>query len=189
MDYNWNWSFPNRQITTPETAAIKATDGIKGFWNVTLTLKTYSLQPQFLTDVFGYTLQRQDGNRYRFVTDAVANAAIVDMVEVPGGTAGRSAAGTNHHVAFRVPDEAVQMAFRERSWVVDWILHQRSIVIIFYSLYFQEPGMLFEIATDSLVYSKMNHWTGNAPETAGAIWIYAQWDWKGIADIAIKEQD
>lgn len=133
-----------------ETAAIKATEGIKGFHDVTLTLKNIQPTAAILTDVFGYTLQQQDGNRYRFVTDAVENAAIVDMVEVPGGTAGHGAAGTNHHVAFRVHNEAVQMAFREKILSRGLNITPKINRDYFYSLYFREPGgVLFEIATDN----------------------------------------
>jgi len=100
--------------------------------------------------VFGYKLAEQEGNRYRFITDAVENAGIVDLLEAPDERAGYVAGGTNHHVAFRVKNEEEQMAFREK-------IAQRGLNITekidrnyFYSVYFREPGgVLFEIATDN----------------------------------------
>ncbi|MFT3823869.1 MAG: ring-cleaving dioxygenase [Chitinophagaceae bacterium] len=133
-----------------ETADVKAAEATKGFHNVTLTLRSIKPTATILTDVFGYSLQEQDGNRYRFVTDAVENAGIVDLLELPAEAAGHGAAGTNHHVAFRVPNETVQMEYYEK-------IRKRGLNITpkinrdyFYSLYFREPGgVLFEIATDN----------------------------------------
>ena len=51
-----------------------------------------------LTDIFGYKLLKQEGNFYRFITDAIENAAIVDIIEEPNGKPGIGAGGTNHHV-------------------------------------------------------------------------------------------
>ena len=55
---------------------------------------------EVLTDIFGYKLLKQEGNCYRFITDAIENAAIVDIIEEPNGKPGIVAGGTNHHVAF-----------------------------------------------------------------------------------------
>ena len=133
-----------------ETSEIKSDTAVKGFHSVVLTLKNITATASILTDIFGYRLLKQEGNLYRFVTDAVATASIVDLLEMPQGSQGVSAAGTNHHIAFRVKDEAVQMEFREK-------IESRGLNITpkinrdyFYSLYFREPGgVLFEIATDN----------------------------------------
>jgi len=133
-----------------ETADIKRDTATKGFHSTTLSLQRIDETAKILTDLFGYTLQAQEGNRYRFVTDAVDNAAIVDLLEIPDGQAGRNAAGTNHHVAFRVKNEEVQMEMRE-------LIRSKGLQITpqidrdyFFSLYFREPGgVLFEIATEN----------------------------------------
>jgi glyoxalase family protein len=71
-------------------------------------------------------------------------------VELPTGAPGRSAAGTNHHVAFRVKDETVQMEFREKIASKGLGITPKIDRDYFYSLYFREPGgVLFEIATDN----------------------------------------
>jgi len=142
--------------TTPE---VKATAATKGFHSVTLTLKSIGPTASVLTDVFGYELKAQEGNRYRFVTAGAAAAtagssgspaSIVDLVETPQGTRGLNGGGTNHHVAFRVPNEDVQMEFREK--ILSRGLHITPKINrdYFYSLYFREPGgVLFELATDN----------------------------------------
>jgi glyoxalase family protein len=54
-----------------------------------------------------------------------------------------------HHIAWRVTDDAAQLALRER--VVEVPLHATPVIdrTYFHSVYFREPGgVLFEIATD-----------------------------------------
>ena len=133
-----------------ETDEIKADNATKGFHNVTITTNKMQPTADVLTKVFGYRLLEQHVNRYRFITDAVDNANIVDLVEVQGEVAGHVAGGSVHHVAFRVSNEEVLMQYREK--IADMGLHITDKIDrnYFYSLYFREPGgVLFEIATDN----------------------------------------
>jgi glyoxalase family protein len=138
--------------TTTEVNEHAAT---KGFHSITLTLQNIDATAAILTDIFGYKLLQQEGNRYRFITDAIEGAAVVDIIEAPNMTPGRGAAGTNHHVAFRVKDDDVLMEYRE-------IIAKKGLSITpkidrdyFFSLYFREPGgVLFELATDNPGFSK-----------------------------------
>ena len=129
--------------------AIEENVATRGFHNITLTLAKVGKTVDILTDVFGYKLQDQKINRYRFVTDAVETAAIVDLVEVPEHR-GQVAGGTVHHVAFRVPDDAAQGIYRDK--LLSLGLNPTAIIDrnYFHSVYFREPGgVLFEIATDN----------------------------------------
>jgi glyoxalase family protein len=149
---NINLIVPNKtDLRTPwETTDIKKESATKGFHSVALTLKKIDETAKLLTDIFEYTLLLQEGNRFRFVTNTVENASIVDLIEEPDGQRGRNTAGTNHHVAFRVADDTVQMAFHEK--LMDRGLHVTPKIDrdYFYSIYFREPGgVLFEIATDN----------------------------------------
>lgn len=133
-----------------ETAEIKADVAIKGFHTVTLTLNDIKATSAILTKVFGYKQVEQDDNLYRYQTDAVKNAALVDLLEVPQAQRGLNAAGTNHHVAFRVNDEDTLMAFREKIMARGLQITEKINRDYFFSLYFREPGgVLFEIATDN----------------------------------------
>ena len=92
----------------------------------------------------------QNVNRYRFITDTVDNANIVDLVEVAGEVAGHVAGGSVHHVAFRVSDEETLMAYREKIASLGLHITDKIDRNYFYSLYFREPGgVLFELATDN----------------------------------------
>ncbi|RYY29935.1 MAG: ring-cleaving dioxygenase, partial [Chitinophagaceae bacterium] len=131
-----------------ETESIKQDTATKGFHSVTLTLSDIDKTAAVLTDIFGYSLVSQEGNRYRFATDAVENAAIVDLLASPNGNVGRNAAGTNHHVAFRVANDTIQMEYREKVLSKGLQITPKIDRDYFFSLYFREPGgVLFEIAT------------------------------------------
>jgi len=141
----------NKDVRLPwETADVKAKVAIKGFHNVTLTLNNHKATSEILTDVFGYELVGTENNLFRFKTNAVENAAIVDILEDPKAGRGQNAGGTNHHVAFRVKDEETLMSFREKVLQKGLQITEKINRDYFFSLYFREPGgVLFEIATDN----------------------------------------
>ena len=115
-----------------------------------LTLKNIKATAAILTDVFGYKLTGREENRYRYSTDAIDAAAIVDLVEAPNEQPGINAGGTNHHVAFRVKDDTVLMEFRKKIAALNLGITEKIDRNYFYSLYFREPGgVLFELATDN----------------------------------------
>jgi glyoxalase family protein len=133
-----------------ETSEVKTDTAIKGFHTVTLTLININATAAILTEVFGYKLVDQKDNLYRYQTPAVENAAIVDLLESPRTGTGVNAGGTNHHVAFRVKNEEIQMAFREKILERGLNITEKIDRDYFFSLYFREPGgVLFEIATEN----------------------------------------
>ena len=133
-----------------ETSEVKADVATKGFHSITLTVKNISPTVSVLTEILGYKLLKQEGNRYRFFTDAIESASIVDIIEAPDLPPGRGAAGTNHHVAFRVKDEDILMEFREKIAGKGLSITPKIDRDYFFSVYFREPGgVLFELATDN----------------------------------------
>ena len=133
-----------------ETDEIKADVAIKGFHTVTLTLNNIKATAAILTEIFGYKQVDKESNLYRYQTDAVENAATIDLLEIPQAPRGINAGGTNHHIAFRVKDEDTLMAFREKIVAKGHGITEKINRDYFFSLYFREPGgVLFEIATDN----------------------------------------
>jgi glyoxalase family protein len=133
-----------------QTDEVKADVAIKGFHSITLTLRNAKATAKILTDIFDYKLAAQDGSRFRYTTDAIETASIVDIVEEPGTATAINAGGTIHHVAFRVKDEDTLMAFREKVIGHALGITEKIDRNYFFSLYFREPGgVLFEIATDN----------------------------------------
>lgn len=132
------------------TGEINEKVATKGFHSVVLTVRNVQPTARVLTDIFGYRQLSQEGNRYRFITDANATANIVDIIEDPNGRPGINAGGTNHHVAFRAKDDNIMMEFREKVRKAGLNITEKIDRNYFYSLYFREPnGVLFEIASDN----------------------------------------
>jgi glyoxalase family protein len=104
---------------------------------------------EVLTGQLGYRQVGEDGARIRFESAAEGVGTVVDLRRVPGFWAGATGVGTVHHVAFRVADEAAQLARRDQ--LVAAGLNVTPVVDrqYFQSVYFREPGgVLFELATD-----------------------------------------
>ena len=125
------------------------TMAVRGFHGVTLTLEGYETTADLLTDVMGFRHAAEERNRFRFTADAPAPGVLVDLLCSPDTARGQVAAGTVHHVAFRVGSNEGQLECRktlaESGMNVSPILDRNY----FRSIYFREPGgVLFEIATD-----------------------------------------
>lgn len=133
-----------------ETEEVKTEVALKGFHNVTLSLNNFQATAEVLTEIFGYKKFGEEGNLHRYKTDTVKNAALVDLQELSDASRGINAAGTNHHVAFRVKDEKILMEMRQKVLQKGLQITEKINRDYFYSLYFREPsGVLFEIATDN----------------------------------------
>jgi glyoxalase family protein len=138
-----------------KTNEIKEDVATKGFHSVTLTLKRPEPTVAVLIDILGYHLLKQEGNNYRFITDSIDNANIVDLIIAPDQPAGLNAGGTNHHVAFRVKDDKILMDYREKVLSKGLNITPKIDRDYFFSLYFREPGgVLFELATDNPGFAK-----------------------------------
>jgi glyoxalase family protein len=133
-----------------ETAEIKADAATRGFRYAVLTVRSMTATARLLTEVLGYHLAAQDGNRYRFATDAVDGASIIDLIEMPTAISGNGSAGTIHHLAFRVKNEDALMEYHDIISDMGLQITPKIDRDYFYSVYFREPGgVLFEFATEN----------------------------------------
>ncbi|GAA2840852.1 ring-cleaving dioxygenase [Crossiella cryophila] len=122
---------------------------IRGLHSVTLSVTAEEATAGTLTDDLGLRFLGQEDNRLRFEAGDGGPGALVDVLVRPKGERGVVAVGTVHHVAWRVPDEATQVSWRDelldRGVRVTEILDRQY----FRSIYFREPGgTLLEVATD-----------------------------------------
>ncbi len=127
---------------------VTAEYAIRGFHGTTLGLNEAKPTASLLTETMGYQLGNQSGHRARYATGD-GPGSYVDLLTDPDLPRGFDGAGTIHHVAFRVPDDATQQAARslllERGLQVSPVIDRAY----FKSIYYREPGgVLFEIATD-----------------------------------------
>ena len=122
---------------------------IRGFHSSTLALGDSGATAKVLTDSMGYRLAEKSGHRARYTAAEGGPGTYVDLLTDPTLPRGLNGAGTIHHVAFRVADDAKEIAARE-------ILVKSGLSVspvidraYFKSIYYREPaGVLFEIATD-----------------------------------------
>ena len=133
---------PWKQGPVPEEYAIR------GFTSVTLAEADQERTAKMLTDVLGFRMVKQEGNRFRYEVGDGGPGARVDVLSLPDQPRGRIAVGTVHHVAWRTEDDAHQLLWRQHL-----LTHSNDVTPVldrqyFHSIYFHEPGgVLFEIAT------------------------------------------
>ena len=104
---------------------------------------------KLLTDTLGFEAAGEEDGWHRFVLPGTRSGRVLDLKEVPDGAQGSWGTGSVHHVAWRVPDDATELAVQRRLFEAK---RQPTPVIDrfwFKSVYFREPGgVLFEVATD-----------------------------------------
>ena len=129
--------------------SVDAAHAIAGFHSATLLEEGYEKTAALLEKVMGLTHVATAGNRYRYRMGAGGAASIVDVVCAPDSKPGRLGAGTVHHIAWRTPDDAQQLAWRKRLVGDGYNVSPVMDRTYFHSIYYREPGgILFEIATD-----------------------------------------
>jgi glyoxalase family protein len=125
---------------------------VRGFHSVTLTVDDGAPTAELLTGGMGMAAAGEQGERFRFAASgggAGDPGTLVDVVADPSLGRGQVAAGTVHHVAWRVPGDREELELREA--LIGRGLGPTPVVDRHYfrSVYFREPGgVLFEIATD-----------------------------------------
>lgn len=122
---------------------------IRGFYGVTLSESAFDRTSALLTDTLGFQFKREEGDIHQFTVGEGTEAAFVEVLCKPDLPQGRISAGSVHHVAWRVADDASQLKWRENilnhGYDITPVLDRRY----FRSVYFREPGgVLFELATD-----------------------------------------
>ncbi|MBI5766993.1 MAG: ring-cleaving dioxygenase [Verrucomicrobia bacterium] len=131
------------------SADVPAAHGIRGFHSSTLALPAPAATLTLLTEVMGYRLVATSGSRTRYAVAGGGPGTYVDILSDSNLPHGLSGAGTIHHIAFRVADDAAHVAalelLRRRGYQVSPVIDRAY----FKSIYYREPnGVLFEIATD-----------------------------------------
>jgi glyoxalase family protein len=127
---------------------------IRGLHGVTLASARPQVTADLLTEVMGFRpvgeREHPEGSReYSFEVGPGGPGTEVRLWLPAEPVRSKQGRGGVHHVAFRVPDEEVHQAWRER--VLASGLQATPVIDRFYfkSVYFREPGgNLFEIATD-----------------------------------------
>jgi glyoxalase family protein len=139
------------QETQPWTGGpVPAEHALRGFHSVSLSLEDTGETATLLTATLGYERAGEAGSRTRFIAPGEGGVGkIIDLVQSPNAQPGRLGAGSVHHIALRVADDAQQLEWREKLSRLGYGVSPVMDRTYFHSIYFREPGgVLFEIATD-----------------------------------------
>lgn len=148
-----------------EAGPVPSPSALRGFHGVRLAETGVGPTLELLTDGLGYEVIREGdgaGEAGRAGTESRKRARLepgageagdpgrsLEVVARPGLGRGRVAAGSVHHVAFRVPDDETQLELRRRLAAAGYDVTPVIDRLYFRSVYFREPGgVLFEVATD-----------------------------------------
>lgn len=134
---------------------IPVANGLRGFHSVTLTHADSGRTARLLVDRMGWretarSVTPSGEARARLAAGGGGPGAYVDLVAAPSAPRGRPGAGTVHHVAFRVADDADELAAQAEWRAAGLAVSPQMDRNYFHSIYAREPGgVLFEIATDT----------------------------------------
>jgi len=138
---------PPRTFTPWDGGPVAGGHQVRGLYGAQVWERDARETDAFVTGALGFErLGSEDGwTRYGF-RDA---AGVLDVREAPDARRGAWGVGSVHHLAWRVDDEAHELAMRAR--IEESGGRPTSVIDRFWfkSVYFKEPGgVLFEIATD-----------------------------------------
>ncbi len=132
---------------------IPAEYALRGFHSTTLHLADAGPTRQLLTGLLGFSEIGREGERIRFAAPNQSSGGIgqlLDLLILPDVPRGALGVGSIHHIAFRVPNDAAQQAWRARLLDAGLRVTEVADRQYFRSIYFREPGgVLFEFATDA----------------------------------------
>jgi predicted esterase/catechol 2,3-dioxygenase-like lactoylglutathione lyase family enzyme len=121
---------------------------LRGFHTVTLWEESGEDTERLLIDTLGFRPLREEEGTRRYTTGDGGPGTLVDVRTIGGFPSAASGAGTVHHVAWSVTDDAAQLEVRRR--VLEAGFEPTPVIDrnYFHSVYFREPGgVLFELAT------------------------------------------
>jgi len=147
---------------------VPAAHNIRGFHGVTLTLRDRAATADLLSGPLGFLRVGEinepgiEAPRVRYAASD-APGAFVDILTRPEVPPGQTAVGTVHHIAWRTPDDAAQLAWLGQLDTQGYQVTPVQDRSYFHSIYFRTPGgVLFEIATDTPGFT-----TDETPESLG----------------------
>ena len=138
-----------RPFTPWEESPVEAEHQIRGLESARLTEQDSAVTRSFLIDRMGFSHAGTEGEWHRFAIGEGGSGKYVDVRETPLARRGAWGTGSIHHLAWRVDDEAHQLAVREQ--IAASVGRVTPVIDRFWfkSVYFPEPGgVLFELATD-----------------------------------------
>lgn len=117
--------------------------------SITLRVPNAETTGAFLVDVLGFEAGEREGERQLFTLLDGGPGQRLELIDDPDSPQHPMGAGTVHHVAWRVPDDAAQLKIADRLANANTAATPVIDRMYFHSIYFRVPGrVIFEIATD-----------------------------------------
>jgi glyoxalase family protein len=127
---------------------IGAAHAVRGLHSVTMSVRALDPTRDLMTELLGYAVTAEAGNRTRLTAGGSAPGHIIDILEEPAAAPALNGLGTVHHVAMAIGTPAAQLALREDLLARGLAVTEVRDRSYFQSIYFRVPGgVLFEVAT------------------------------------------
>jgi len=139
----------DRAFTPWDGSPVAVASQIRGLESARMVERDLVVTSSFLSNAMGFTHLGTENGWHRYGVADGKSGAYVDLRETPAARRGAWGAGSIHHIAWRVDDEAHQLEVRER--VSGKGARPTPVIDRFWfkSVYFLEPGgVLFELATE-----------------------------------------
>lgn len=127
---------------------IPVDQAIRGFHGATLLVGNLDGSSRLLEKIFGYERIMESSTHLRLQAPGAALGGQIDLL--PVNERGLGGTGTNHHIAWRTPNDSDQLAWLDRLAGLGYRVTPVQDRQYFHSVYFREDsGILYEIATDT----------------------------------------
>jgi len=132
-----------------QKSPVPAEHQLRGLHTVRLWVRRLAPTAEVLINSMGFTLLGRENGWSRYLVDGGGSGKMIEIKERPQQNVGRWGTGAVHHVAWRMKDDAEEMAMREALLQAGLFPTGQIDRFWFKSVYFREPGgVLFELATD-----------------------------------------
>ncbi|MGA3006930.1 MAG: VOC family protein [Opitutaceae bacterium] len=119
---------------------ITVSQALRGFHTAELTVRPAAPTENLLTGEMGFRFVRRQGNRARFEAGPGGSGHYVDVISNTTAAPGLQGTGTVHHIAWRVPDDASQLAMQHRLADAGYGVSEVRDRCYFRSIYYREHG-------------------------------------------------
>jgi len=138
-----------RDARVPWTGnGVEGDAAIRGLHSVTMVVRSLGRTSELMTELLGYEVVNEGGNRTRFSAGGDKPGHAIDVVVDPDAQAAVNGLGTVHHVAMAISSGEEQRRLRDELLRMGLRVTDIRDRCYFESIYFREPGgVLFEVAT------------------------------------------
>lgn len=132
-----------------ESGGVNAEHAIRTVDTISLRVPNAEATGTFLVETLGFDAGEREGERQLFTLLDGGPGQRLELIDDPDSPQHAMGAGTVHHVAWRVPDDAAQLKVADRLANANTAATPVIDRMYFHSIYFRVPGrVIFEIATD-----------------------------------------